>query len=97
MGKQPTSRLACIIGMLEQPYGATIDDLIGATGSLPHTTRAAITGLRKRGYKVTRENGGAGGNTCIRPVADIAAGRFHFPMRFASQSCSFSPLSSRSS
>jgi hypothetical protein len=30
------------------------------TGWLAHTTRAAITGLRKRGYAVTRERIGAG-------------------------------------
>jgi hypothetical protein len=31
--------------------GATIDDLTGATNWLPHTARAALTGLRKRGYR----------------------------------------------
>ncbi len=28
---------------------------MAATGWLPHTTRAALTGLRKRGYAVNRE------------------------------------------
>ena len=27
-------------------------ELVAATGWLPHTTRAALTGLRKRGYAV---------------------------------------------
>ncbi len=35
------------------PEGATISELIAATGWLPHTTRAALTGLRKRGYALT--------------------------------------------
>src|SRR6202030_318431 len=35
-------------------------DLTQATGWLPHTTRAALTGLRKRGYTVIRERIGAG-------------------------------------
>jgi len=41
-----------IIQLLERPGGATLDELIAVTGWLPHTTRAALTGLRKRGYIV---------------------------------------------
>ena len=50
---RPTSKIAVVVGMLSQPGGATLGDLIAATGWLPHTTRAALTGLRKRGYVVT--------------------------------------------
>ena len=32
--------------------GATLDDLTAATGWLPHTTRAAITRLRQRGFEI---------------------------------------------
>jgi hypothetical protein len=39
-----------IIALLSRSSGATLDDLIAATGWLPHTTRAALTGLRKKGY-----------------------------------------------
>jgi hypothetical protein len=49
------SKLAQIIDLLQRPDGATITNLIEATGWLPHTTRAALTGLRKRGYAVARE------------------------------------------
>jgi hypothetical protein len=45
--------LARVIELLQRGHGATIDDLIAATGWLAHTTRAALTGLRKRGYAVT--------------------------------------------
>jgi len=34
--------------------GERIEDLTSATGWLPHSTRAALTGLRKRGYRVER-------------------------------------------
>lgn len=34
--------------------GASLDELAGATGWLPHTTRAALTGLRKKGHAHTR-------------------------------------------
>ena len=30
--------------------GATLEQMIAVTGWLPHTTRAALTGLRKSGY-----------------------------------------------
>ena len=33
---------------------ATIDQLAAAMGWLPHTTRAALTGLRKRGFGIER-------------------------------------------
>ena len=44
-----------MIDLLQRSDGATIPTLIEATGWLPHTTRAALTGLRKRGYAVVRE------------------------------------------
>ena len=46
------SKLARVIGLLERDHGATIAELIAATDWLAHTTRAALTGLRKRGYAV---------------------------------------------
>ena len=49
------SKLALVIEHLQRADGATIVDLTDATGWLPHTTRAALTGLRKRGYAVIRE------------------------------------------
>jgi hypothetical protein len=54
------SKLALVIDHLQRADGATIIDLTQATGWLPHTTRAALTGLRKRGYAVIRERIGAG-------------------------------------
>ena len=46
------SKLARVIALLERDHGATIEELIAVTGWLAHTTRAALTGLRKRGYAV---------------------------------------------
>jgi len=54
------SKLAQVIELLRRADGATIVDLTQAAGWLPHTTRAALTGLRKRGYAVIRERIGAG-------------------------------------
>jgi len=54
------SKLAVVIELLRRADGATLVNLTQATGWLPHTTRAALTGLRKRGYAVIRERIGAG-------------------------------------
>ena len=44
------TKLAQVVELLQRDRGATIDELIEVTGWLPHTTRAALTGLRKRGF-----------------------------------------------
>ena len=44
------TKIRNVIEMLGQDSGATIDEIIALTGWLPHTSRAALTGLRKRGY-----------------------------------------------
>ena len=48
------SKASSIVALLERGDGATMADLITATGWLPHTTRAALTGLRKKGHVITR-------------------------------------------
>jgi hypothetical protein len=48
------SKQAKVIAMLSDGSGATMESLIASTGWLPHTTRAALSGLRKRGYAVER-------------------------------------------
>jgi hypothetical protein len=52
------SKLAKVIALVSRAEGAGIDDLISATGWLPHTTRAALTGLRKRGFVIQRTQDG---------------------------------------
>jgi len=54
---RPTSKIASVIELLSQAAGATLAALIAATDWLPHTTRAALTGLRKRGYVLTLDRG----------------------------------------
>ena len=41
-----------LLDAVSRPDGATLADLNAASGWLPHTTRAAITRLRQRGYDV---------------------------------------------
>jgi hypothetical protein len=73
------SKLALVIEHLQRADGATLVDLTQATGWLPHTTRAALTGLRKRGYAVIRERIGAGGSAYR--ISDVPADRGDCPER----------------
>ena len=52
---QRRTKQALLLELVSREGGATLDELTAATGWLPHTVRAAITGLRKRGHDVKRE------------------------------------------
>lgn len=56
-----SSKAAQVLAILESPEGATIEQLVAATNWLPHTARAALTGLKKKGHTITSEKleGGA--------------------------------------
>jgi hypothetical protein len=43
-----------VLELLNREQGATLGDLTQATGWLPHTTRAALTGLRKKGHAIIK-------------------------------------------
>lgn len=47
------NKTALLLEMLIRPEGATLHQMVEATGWLPHTTRAALTGLKKKGHDVT--------------------------------------------
>lgn len=49
------SKQDLIIDLLRRPEGTLLTELVEVTGWLPHTARAALTGLRKRGHKVSSE------------------------------------------
>lgn len=52
---RPGGKKAQVLALLTRKGGATLDDLTHATGWLPHTMRAALSGLRKIGYGITSE------------------------------------------
>jgi Protein of unknown function (DUF3489) len=59
-GNQGGTKQARIIALLTRDAGATLDELVAATEWLPHTTRAALTGLRHKGFvlgKSKRQDG----------------------------------------
>ena len=48
----PSGKLGKIHGLIAVPGGATIDDLVAATGWQPQTIRAAFSRLRRRGLPI---------------------------------------------
>jgi hypothetical protein len=66
------SKTEQVLALLSQKGGASIVDLTSATDWLPHTTRAALTGLRKRGHTIEAERK-ENGPTVYRLIARTAA------------------------
>ncbi len=58
------SKIGQVVLLLERPDGATLTEIMAATGWLAHSTRAALTGLRKKGHGVL--TGKRGDETCYR-------------------------------
>jgi len=52
-----------VLDLLRRPEGATLERLVSATGWLPHSARAALTGLRKKGHALVSEKVGDGQRT----------------------------------
>lgn len=53
------TKLSLLVDLISRKEGATLVELTSATGWLPHTARASISALRKRGHDVSckRVNG----------------------------------------
>lgn len=48
-----------LLAMLKTADGVSIEDISNALGWLQHTTRAALTGLRKKGHSIVRTKQGS--------------------------------------
>jgi hypothetical protein len=68
------SKQALVISLLSRGKGATLDQLVEATGWLPHTTRAALTGLRKKGHALVKSKN-ASGQTAYRIESEGSVSR----------------------
>ena len=75
--KRRETKQARVITLLGRTSGASLDELIAETGWLSHTTRAALTGLRHKGFVLDRDKR-ADGTTFYRissaPAASSKAG-----------------------
>ena len=68
-----SSKTSAVVTLLARDGGATVPELIAATGWLPHTTRAALTGLRKKGHVIDRTKRDDVTSYRIVPAAAVAA------------------------
>ncbi len=68
--KPRTTKKAHLIRMLSARAGADIATISGKLGWQTHTTRAAITGLRKAGYEIRVEKAEGGKPTRCRIIAE---------------------------
>ena len=69
------TKRALLIEMLSRAEGAAIGEMVEAMGWLPHTIRAALTGLRHRGFGIERCR--TGGKTTYRIMEAEAAAIRH--------------------
>jgi hypothetical protein len=65
-----TTKSATVVALMSRDQGATLAELVEATGWLPHTTRAALTGLRKKGHDLVK---GKRGDVSCYSVAQAEA------------------------
>lgn len=50
----PLTKSAVVIAALSGKDGATLDDVCEATGWQPHSARAFLSGLRKKGHSIAK-------------------------------------------
>ncbi len=67
MAREPISKVATlalparqsksnhVLDLLRRPGGAPLGKIVAATGWLPHTARAALTGLKRKGHALVSE------------------------------------------
>ena len=64
------TKAATLLNLLQTGTGASLEDMTEATGWQPHTVRAAMTGLKKKGHVINKH---VEGNTTIWSVEGAAA------------------------
>lgn len=52
--KPKTSKIGLVVDLLRRPEGATLGEIGSATDWQPHSIRAALTGLRKKGHAIEK-------------------------------------------
>lgn len=48
------SKISLVLDLLRREQGASLDEMVEVTGWLSHTTRAALTGLKKKGHVIDK-------------------------------------------
>ena len=64
-----TTKMATIRNMLRRDQGATLAELVDAVGWVPNTMRPVLSGLRKKGLRISKSK--RDGRSCYR-ISDPA-------------------------
>lgn len=70
---QPKGKIAIVLSLLRRPIGATIADLMSATGWQAHSVRGAMSGAVKKKLGIAIESEKVDGARIYRVVAEVAA------------------------
>ena len=64
------TKIRTVLDLLRRPEGCSLEKLVEVTGWRPHTTRAALTGLRKRGHAIASIKPDAGSRIYLIVVGE---------------------------
>jgi hypothetical protein len=67
------TKSALLLSLLVRPEGATIAQVVQSTGWLPHSARAALTGLKKKGHTIASEKPDRGERVYRVTVLELTA------------------------
>jgi DNA-binding IclR family transcriptional regulator len=73
---KPQTKSDAVIALLGRAKGASLDEICKATKWQPHSARAFLTGLRKKGFALVREqrrDEGTSYRITARPSAEDAS------------------------
>jgi len=70
----PETKAAILRRLLTRKAGADLAALQSATGWQPHSVRAALSGLRKAGYRIDRADPTKSGDTAIYRITSRPEG-----------------------
>lgn len=69
-GVKKPNKIDTVLALLNREGGAALNELVEATGWLPHSARAALTGWKKKGHAIERTKAeGIGRYAIVEPVA----------------------------
>ena len=64
------TKVAKLLALLQTGTGASLEDMVDLTSWQPHTVRAAMTGLKKKGHAIEKH---VEGNTTIWSIKAVTA------------------------
>lgn len=50
----PSGKASLVLSLMSQSQGATLDEMVAATGWQPHSARAVLSGFRKKGHAISK-------------------------------------------